>query len=249
MPKRARKGAPPDLARRNFEAGYAALREHPMFAPLAWHIRIERHAGNLCPLSGWAVGTSTGVIHPHPTRQAEPEEWTYILAHCLLHLGLGHLRSRERVRDWNAACDCVVTRFLADLKLGRPPENWRGLPDLPSQPEEKLYQRFGLEGILEEWRSLGTGAPERPDMVMEAREHLPWRRDIDWGADFGRGLVQAVTSAVNVAAGDEPYLGAPAKTRSAVQSAYRWFISSYPLLGALAASFRLIDRSIRAGRR
>jgi predicted metal-dependent peptidase len=56
--------------------------------------------------------------------------------------------------------------------------------------------------------------------------------------------VEAVTSAVRVAAGEEPNLGATARSRSEAQSAYRWFISSYPLLGALASYFRLIEDPI-----
>ena len=241
MPKRSRRGALPDPATRNFQAGLAALQQHPMFAPLAWHAHVGRHADSRCPPKGWAIVTSRGYIYVHPTRLAEPEEWTYVLAHCLLHLGLGHIQPRDRFRDWNAACDCVVTRFLGDLKLGRPPEPWRDVEMLSAQSEEKLYQRFGLEGIPPEWRGLGTGAPEAPDMLLEPAVHVSRRWDTDWVAEFGHGLTQAVTSAVRVAAGEEPYLGAHARSLSAAVSAYRWFINSYPLLGALASSFRLIE--------
>ena len=41
--------------------------------------------------------------------------------------------------------------------------------------------------------------------------------------------------------GVEPHLGSEASLRSFAQLARSWFISSYPLLGALAASFRLIE--------
>ena len=248
MPKHSRRGALPNPATRNFKIGCAALLQHPMFATLAWHVAMARHSGNRCPPDGWAIVTNQGWIHVHPTRLAEPEEWSYIVAHCLLHLGLGHFQPHDHFREWNAACDCIVTRFLADLKLGRPPENWRSVADLPSQSEAKLYQRFLLEGVPEEWRGLGTGSPEAPDMVMEAKEQPRWGRAPDWEADFGRGLVQAVSSAVSVAAGEVPSLGASARSRSEAQSAYRWFINSYPLLGALASSFRLIEDPILCAR-
>jgi len=66
----------------------------------------------------------------HPKRVAEPEEWLYVLAHCLLHLGFGHFQQRFQQREWEAACECVVWQFLAMLKLGTPPEPLRNLPEL-----------------------------------------------------------------------------------------------------------------------
>jgi hypothetical protein len=54
-------------------------------------------------------------------------------------------------------------------------------------------------------------------------------------------LSAAVTSAVNVAAGVEPYLGANTEILTPARKARNWFISSYPLLGALATAFEIIE--------
>ncbi|MGM3305784.1 AAA family ATPase [Anabaena sp. WFMT] len=45
------------------------------------------------------------------------EEWVYVLAHCLLHLGFGHFQKRTHPREWNAACNYFIAKFLADLKF------------------------------------------------------------------------------------------------------------------------------------
>ena len=45
-----------------------------------------------------------------------------------------------------------------------------------------------------------------------------------------------MTSAVNVAGGVEAQLGVESERLSPYEKARRWFISSYPLLGALATT-------------
>src|SRR5262245_36350728 len=97
-----------DEAQENFNRGCDKLRNHPLFYPLSLRADFVRTSGNLCPAEGWAVVTSSGRVHVHPSRRADPEEWVYILAHCLLHLGLSHFPVRKPVREWNAACDAVV---------------------------------------------------------------------------------------------------------------------------------------------
>lgn len=237
MPRKPKAGGT-DVATLNFQAGYAMLREHPMFAPLSLHARINRHAGLRYPPDGWVLVTNDGYLYAHPTRRAEPEEWLYALAHALLHLGMGHFREQEDARQWNAACDVVITRFLADLRLGRPPADFPRLGELPTQGEEKLYRAFRLDGIPEHLQGLGMAGPKAADMVWEEKR---WQHDIDWVELFGRGLAQAVGSAVRVAAGEEEFLGADVSTHSTARRARDWFISSYPLLGALAAAFKLVE--------
>lgn len=226
-----------DVAAENFYAARDVVRAHPMFAPLLWHAGFHRYEGNLCPDDGWAVVSEAGGIHPHATRRGEPEEWVYVIAHCLLHLGFAHFQPRDRWREWNAACDCFVASFLADLKLGRPPGG--PLPDLPGRSEERLYAQFCREGIPAQLAALGTAGPH--DDMLRAEPRMWYGAPVDWRACFGRGLSMAVTSAVNVAAGREAHLGADEKLVTEATRARDWFIASYPLLGALAAAFDVVE--------
>lgn len=52
-----------------------------------------------------------------------------------------------------------------------------------------------------------------------------------------------MTSAVRVAGGYEAQLGACEEQLSTAERARRWFVNSYPLLGALAATFRLVENA------
>jgi hypothetical protein len=85
------------------------------------------------------VVTSLGHVCLHSRRRGEPEEWAWVAAYCLLHLGFDHL-ARHRLAGWRAATGmpsggdsgarfdaawnlaaCVtVNRFLSHLKVGRP---------------------------------------------------------------------------------------------------------------------------------
>ena len=52
------------------------------------------HTDNSCPMSknDWGYVTSTGHIFLNPRKDGTIGEWTYVLAHLMLRLGLGHLR-------------------------------------------------------------------------------------------------------------------------------------------------------------
>lgn len=237
------------MALENIRAAWEVLWAHPLFQPMLQrsnsHYMLHRVED---PPDGWAVVYKHGLILPNTERLAEPAEWVYVFSHCLLHLGLGHFRPENvntppRAAAWNLACDVFITRFLADLKLGKPPESHRNLPPLPVQTEEILFQRFLVDGTPKELQGLGTAGPGQPDMLYEPGKRVffnPYNPKVDWPDLFGRGLAQAVTSAVSVASGAQDSLGS-FDQRSLAQRARTWFINRYPLLGSLAAAFKIIE--------
>lgn len=161
-----------------------------------------------------------------------------------MHLAFGHFKSKERQFEWNSACCAYVGRFLNDLKIGQAPEGMNCWLDLPGQDEEAIYRRFCEEGVPPQYTGLSTAGPAQTDMVISAENvrHRLWgRKQSSFEKIFANALKDAVRSAVNIAGGLEPHLGAETKLKSIAQRAQSWFISSYPLLGALAASFTLIE--------
>lgn len=230
-----------DPATKAVLAGSKLVAEHPLFAPLYRRVQLVRDKDGYCPDNGWAVVLENGSIHVHPTRRAQPEEWAYVLGHCLLHLGFGHFDVGEASLDWNAACDVVVARFLADLKFGRCPADMVAeLKDVRGDDEDRLFRRFRERNLPDKLRRLGTAGARSGDMFWSSRGLRPSRRE-EWGRLFAAGLVASVTSAVRVAGGYEARLGASEETLSTAERARRWFVNSYPLLGALAAAFTLVE--------
>ena len=102
-----------------FELASAGLGQHPLFAPLTYRNGAARSTSDGWAADSWLWVSDYGVLRAHPDRIGSIDEWTYVLAHGLLHFAFGHLVVRPNQRAWNVACDYAVARFLADLKLGQ----------------------------------------------------------------------------------------------------------------------------------
>lgn len=231
---------PRDPAAEAVQKALIFLHGHPLFSPLLRHVHVDRTEGNRCPRDGWAVVTVNGVLHAHPKRRATSEEWIWVFAHCLLHLGFGHFQKRARQDLWNLACDAFVNRFLEDLKLGRRPVDVHAPSSLTAQNENALYDHFFERGVPPEMRGDGTAGPEKADMDFSIRPYV-FSRDVEWERLLGEGLRAAVAGAVDVAAGVATSLSSGRKASTAVTAARSWFMANYPLLGSLAAAFDLIE--------
>lgn len=226
MPK---KKAPEDPAKKARDAGWLAVHAHPLLRPLA--SRASLYPTEDLPAGAWARIDLTGTVHASK-RRAEPAEWEWVFAHLLLHNAFGHAKEEpEDARAWRAACEASVAGFLEDLKVGRRPV----APDLeiPRGTTEALYRRFRAEGIPPGVEELGT-AGEGPD-------HLPtestWSWDkTNWTAAFSTGLREAVREGVERAGG-----GVAGTVQTPGIRAKEWFLASYPLLGSLAAAFKIVE--------
>ena len=221
-----------------FKEGWEVVRQHPIFSGLADGIYIYRDENHSYPKDGICVVASAGYIYCNPHIKLKPEKWSRVLAHSLLHLGMEHFKEKQRSQDWNTACDCVIEKFLSDLKFGQPLDDFRVVPNISD--ENKLYERLEFMSLDEKqgYINLGT-AGILSDMMFSTKQEARWHHGgkTDWSALFAQGLALAVQSAVATAS-DE---ASPRRLNSKYEKAKNWFISSYPLLGAVAAQFKIID--------
>ncbi|HEV7668514.1 MAG TPA: VWA-like domain-containing protein [Thermoanaerobaculia bacterium] len=236
-----------DPATKAFREATEAIREHPLFSPLFYRTNLYRNVHqNSCPPGGWAVASHRGTIYVHPKRRAAPEEWLWVIGHCLLHYGFGHFRVRARPDLWNIACDLFVDRFLADLKLGRRPEEIPALAPpqgAPLSSENALYDWLFESGVPPELRGGGTAGPGAGDLSIEEDRWAGKLEDYDkdWRAALAAGLRNAVAAAVQVAGGQVANLAGAVGPKTPSERGRSWFMTRYPLLGALAASFKLVE--------
>ncbi|GLX68702.1 vWA domain-containing protein [Paenibacillus glycanilyticus] len=241
----SRKTKPEDPATKNAHAAIAFISNHPIFSPLAARAHISRQEDNPYPPNGWAIVTHNGRIYLHPKRRGETSEWIYVLAHCLLHLGLGHfkVKQQERQHYWNAACDVYVARFLHDLKIGTPPADMETRFELPVKDEQQLYTYLLERGLPPSLNFAGTAGPSASDMDYTEKKtsFYYYDKDPDWEAYLAKGLANAVTKAVSVAGGHLDSITSESASLTAAVRAKRWFIDHYPLLGALAAGFKIVE--------
>ncbi|MEN3535338.1 hypothetical protein AAH991_09535 [Microbispora sp. ZYX-F-249] len=242
----ARRKQKSDPWRDAVEKGWEQVRSHPLFRPLGGYLYTAED-GEL-PHDRWACITPGGGVRHHPRVRAEPGEWAWVFAHCLLHAGFGHLDPREAEPDdldreesprggpprraprhpYLAACCLGVDRFLATLKIGRAPEPLP--PVFPPQDERTLAAMWRTSGVPAEF-----DVPVFPDFFVGSAETAD---KSDHQGAFAVGVSAAATTAIEVAGGVRPSAASPVK--KPWDHALGWFVSSYPLLGALAAGMTIV---------
>lgn len=173
------------------------------------------------------------------------EEWQYVMAQALLHLGLNHVQPEYDTPEGRVACELYTRNYLHQLDYGVMPERFREVPhqaDLPLRDEKTLkhflsehhltteYQHLGIGGEQPSWVIADSIAKTNPEL-LEVRENA-----------FAEGLKESVREAVEKATGAIKQASSKSYTLSdAVAEANQWVVSSFPLLSALAASFTIIE--------
>ncbi|MFJ4364591.1 vWA domain-containing protein [Streptomyces chartreusis] len=229
-----------DLAAEAFAEGLRLVRANPALA--AVEFTVCRHEScEQAPRDGLLRVDSDGVLHVHPARLVEPATWAWAIAHAVLHLGFGHVPSRKGVpvqpdrADLAARC-VAVNRFLLTFPVGKTPED---LPlTYPAGDEEQLAAPWRRDGVPAAYERCGTAGSE-PDQLLV--EWTSWYGSPpDHQLAFATALTRTVSTAMDMAGGRrDSMVGEPVKKRP-WQWALEWFITSYPLLGGIAAGIKLV---------
>ncbi|WP_369190897.1 hypothetical protein [Streptomyces sp. R08] len=230
----------PDPATEAFAAGLKLVWANPALAAIDFELCREEECRG-APEDGLVLVNSNGYLHAHATRLAEPAEWAWAIAHALLHLGFGHVPGapgeREQPDRFDLAARCVVVnRFLLTFPVGRTPDD---LPAAyPAGDEERLAAHWRQDGIPAAYEHCGT-AGGAPDQRL-----VPWHgwpgKPVDWQLAFASALTRTMSVAMDMAGGrrDSMY-GGPTRLQP-WERALSWFVSSYPLLGGIAAGIKVV---------
>ena len=234
-------------AQEAFQAGCMLVAQHPVLGPLIRRASVRFDDSYPMAREDWAWVNSNGYIYANCHRRAVPQEWAYVAAHCLLHLALGHIRE-DRSGDavWAAACDCIVTRYLADLHIGIPPAEL-AVPLPPNTRDEETLYRWLKENSDSAYFRFSTMSSGRADMSWDPVRYRWGPGATDWRQLFAESLRNALRSAVDYAGGVRGQLS-NRKNLGPIQRAREWFLASYPLLGGVASGFQLVDDQLAVQR-
>lgn len=229
-----------ELADEAFEAGLTTVRANSaLYAVRFDTCRKEKCA--LAPRDGLVRVDSEGVLHAHPDRLAAPDAWAWAIAHAALHLGFGHVPAAQGERAqpdrFDLAARCVaVNRFLLTFPVGLTPEN---LPaGYPDGDETRLAARWRRDGLPAAYGHCGTAGGE-PDQLLLTRPK--WQgQPPDWQLAFAHALTSTMSAAMDMAGGRRESLYDEPTRKRPWEKALSWFISSYPLLGGIAAGIRIV---------
>ena len=224
--------APP--AAENLLRGHKILAGHTGFRHIGLGSECGRRDCPDAPRRGLIVVDSTGDLHVNLWARAEPEVWAWAIAHARLHLGFGHIPAERTPGpapdDALRAARCVVVnRFLRGFKVGEPPFDDH---DWPEGDEEALAAVWRATGIPPRFAACGTanGAADHRQSPHTRPADPP-----DWTEKFATELTHAVADSIVSASGRDA-----AEHKRAWDDALEWLVSSFPLLGAIAARMRIV---------
>ncbi|WP_034263622.1 vWA domain-containing protein [Actinospica robiniae] len=236
------KQAPPGAE--NLLRGREILAAHQGFR----HIRLGTECGQRdCPQAprrGLVVVDSRGSVHVNLWAKTEPVVWAWAIGHARIHLGLGHVPAERspgpEPDDALRAARCVVVnRFLHGFKVGEHPS---GECEWPEGDEETLAATWRVTGIPARYAACGSAGEETDH---RQKPHTASTDPPDWPAEFASQLTRAVADSIRLASGRTE-----AEDKRAWDAALEWFVSSFPLLGAIAARMRIVaDADLAAAAR
>jgi predicted metal-dependent peptidase len=137
----------------------------------------------------------------------------------------------------------VVDGWLREMKIGEPPPGYPAPDRIPASDEERLLSRVMAEGMPGDLEGLGTAGPGCPDTVLgpvPSASAQRWAKPVDWSKCLAMGLQACVEDAVETAGGCIRQ-GRSRRVLTGAERARRWFIGAYPLMGAMAAGFELVE--------
>lgn len=233
--------------------GIQIVKNHPLFGLLSLDYQLVDR--EILGKEGAARVTSYRRIYLNKQLLLSPSQWAYVIAHCQLHHSFGHFDAQsmpgypDKNGDWkpafqkdlwNTACDLYIAKFLTDIKFGTP--LWRQpVPLFPGNlsSERNIYQYLEQLGDDKEVPYCGTASLGSMDMEGLTKPLVyPKGQANPSVRQFAYALARSVTRTVRQA-GETTLTEERKKSQGAL--AAEWFISHYPLLGALAAAFTIVE--------
>lgn len=228
---------------RRLESGYDKLTSNPLFCQLAGTIIPK--PSHLNAKGSIACVSKNGDINVNMNARLNADEWSFCLAHNLLHLAFGHFDQNKIPANvpynpslWNKACDIYVTRFLIDIGFGSPltPDPSLDYP-IKLNDETRIYE-YLCENNDDGSQNYGTNSEILRDMI--GLEH-PIIYHPGESNQFTDAFSYAITHSIKSAISDAGKHSWTKEKETVITRASAWFLSSFPLLGSLAASFKIIE--------
>ena len=229
-----------------FIEGEELLENHPLFGRLGGDIYIRFRE----PLEkdGACVVDGKGNVYANVNCRLNKGEWAYALAHCLLHLAFGHF-DKDKMPDnadtpfdkelWNKACDIYITRFLYDIHfpgaiVPDPADSY----SVKMNDELKIYRHLIFEEGKCSDNPYGTNKGCKTDMIGLDHPNVYKKGDEN---TFALRFADSLRKLVRGAVSDAGSYNRNEKRVTQVTRAAEWFLTHYPLLGGIAASFKIIE--------
>lgn len=208
--------------RQNIDAGMKIVSSHNIFGRMDvinYVLSGRKLMGRNVPAKA-----SHDAVFVNVDMNMKPEEWAYVIAHCILHMSFGHFDAEKMpgfdkadrkvhgldIRLWNTACDIYVAKYLDVMHIGRPPgrislEEFR---TAKYRDEISIYNHLLENGVPESAKYLGTAGYGNMDMedldkpiVYDPKNWWSRRQRNVYAESFARALAWSITDVVSIAGG------------------------------------------------
>lgn len=246
----------------NLQQGISSIYIHSLFRD-CFHCPIKYDGKNLGK-GVYAKVSANGHIFVNEKENLTSKQWAYVIAHNMLHLAFGHfdlnkmpayqyidengnkIRKADIIPEiWNMACDIYVDSFLQDIKFGDSIHDLvSNTISLQRNDEIGIYEYLLANKELQNvWGTANVGELDmeglsRPIVYDEVKGECNRYSKI-----FSSAIVDCVSRTIEASSGIfscNPY------SMSAGKKAAKWFIEHYPLLGAIASHYEIIEDNIIA---
>ncbi|MCC7446360.1 MAG: peptidase [Anaerolineae bacterium] len=206
---------------------WPVIRKIPAFRTLAENVQLS--AEPYYTRGTWAVVDCSGVIYADPLRLAPADEWTFVLAHLLAHLGLRHRPAPNAALA--AIHEMTANALVVQLGIGLMPEGFLMPQNDWRTDVQAVYADWQRYDVVPPTNWLSAAGPGGCDVISRGSAEPPMDA---WAMMLTQGLLES--------AGGKGGL-APWATvgTSRAKQALHWFVGNFPLLSALAAHFTLIE--------
>lgn len=255
-----KKGSHISSNRQQLLDGLEIVKKHPLFGRLDIHCQIcdkntlgkDICAKTFCNKAHFS-SYHCDYYYVNEDCDRSPAEWAHIIAHCMLHICFGHFDAdhmpechydengrlhADYNRDlWNMACDIYIEKFLANIKFGDTRVTADDIQRYSAAADElKIYNALVRDHISPASNIFGT-AGSFPDMGYKSPAVYTDGDKNEYITEFAYALADSVRTVISNAGSSQ----ITENEDSVMHKAGRWFIDHYPLLGGLAAGFKIID--------
>ncbi|MBF0120757.1 MAG: peptidase [Desulfobacterales bacterium] len=172
------------------------ISHYPLLGSLAAGFNLIEDSG-LCgrmKISVAAINSELQEIYINPAAGLDDEQYRFVIAHELLHVGLRH-ETRAKGRDyflWNVACDYIINGWLIEMRIGQMPDfGFLHDPSLKELSAESIYDIIVKD--LRRFRKVATFRGYGLGDILN-NEHGTWNSDKGIGLDefYRRSLINGL---------------------------------------------------------
>lgn len=238
----------------NYEKAKNIIREHYLLGSVAEHISFHTtYSQNTNNQNGVAILKSGGIVYINDKKKYSTNEWTGVLGLIVLHYALGYLK-KQTENIWQEISHLISSyMFLQNIKGGtmelpldfEVPNDFKQILNNKSDTWIYNYLKDAAQNktLSKEILTLtfGLSTKETSLVYEDAKPQYFWTAPSNYEEIFANSIVEQAKKTLTLSAQKDWDENKKKQLNTNAQKAKKWFITHYPLLGAIASHFDIVE--------